>query len=213
MSWIERLRERIFGFSHAEPEGMEELEAIRRRPSEPEPNPEPTQKTPQNTALEPEPIQQADNGVIKSFPSRVLFVCSGNMCRSRYGAARFKVLAQNRDVQVISAGTLRIQGRSAAEEMIKTAQENGLDLTSHRSSAISQVMVRASDVIFVMERIHRQEIMRICPDAEKKIVMLGQWLDEPKEELIDPMGKLPEIYRAVAHEIDQALENWFKQYA
>lgn len=146
------------------------------------------------------------------FPERVLFVCSGNMCRSPYGAARFANLAGNRKVQVVSAGTLRLVGRAAAPEMMKTAAENGLNLETHRSNALSKMLIQASDVIFVMETIHRQEVIRLCPEASDKIIMLGNWLPAPRMELVDPMGKTPDVYRDVAAQIDSALENWFKQW-
>lgn len=200
MSLIDRFRERLFGVKLPDdyPEDL-------------------LQKS--NASKLDERTEGAEPGLVrenvqekKEFPERVLFVCSGNMCRSPYGEARFAKLAGNRNVKVISAGTLRLVGRTAAPEMIKTAKENGLDLEGHRSSAISGMLIKAADVIFVMEKVHRLEIARICPEAESKIVMLGNWLPEPKEELMDPMGREPEVYRSVAHEIDIALERWFEQW-
>lgn len=203
MSIIDRIRERLFGVRL--PDGYaNDLSRSIKSDSE---NGEMKSQPVQNESQLPE-----QNAGTSEFPGRVLFVCSGNICRSPYGAARFVQLAAGRDVQVISAGTLRLVGRTAAPEMIATAKENGLDLESHRSSALSRMIIQASDVIFVMENAHKREIVRICPEAEKRVVLVGNWLPDPKDDVTDPMGREPEVYRAVAHEIDIALARWFEQW-
>ncbi|MBQ8036997.1 MAG: hypothetical protein IJ268_08400, partial [Proteobacteria bacterium] len=115
MSFIERLRDRLFGF---------QAKQYRQAPAH----------TPELVKHESE-HKLPPMGV---FPERVLFVCCGNMCRSAYAAARFEQLAKqkHRSVRVASAGTLKLIGREAAPEMKETARENGLDLESHRSSAL-----------------------------------------------------------------------------
>ncbi len=197
MSWLDRLRARLFGYDNIEPEGI--MPTVNRVPT--------TTENPQTTSVAPQTDEKIN---APKSPERVLFVCSGNICRSAYGAVKFEQLLKDRNLsmRIASAGTLRLVGRSAAPEMIETAQERGLDLTQHRSSALSKPLIDAADVIFAMEHGHKLEIMRICPDSEQRIVLLGQCLPEPKLEILDPMGHTPEIYREVATEIDIALENW-----
>lgn len=193
MTLIDRLRERLFGFqSSVKPE---DIPRVVHHQDETKPKTE---------------MKKED--VSAEFPKRVLFICSGNMCRSPYGEARFRQLAGDLDVQIMSAGTLRIDGRKAASDMQAAAIANGLDLSSHRSKALSLLLIQASDIIFVMENIHRSEVLKLCPQAENKIVMLGEWLDPPQDELEDPMGKKPEIYQRVANEIDSALARWFDHH-
>ena len=198
MSWLDRLRARLFGYDNIEPEGV--MPSGHQVPTSNE-NPPVTSVTPKT--------DDKINAIPKT-PERVLFVCSGNICRSAYGAVKFEQLLKDRNLsmRIASAGTLRLVGRSVAPEMIATAQEHGLDLTQHRSSALSKPLIDAADVSFAMEHGHKLEIMRICPDSEYRIVMLGQCLPTPKLEILDPMGHTPEIYREVANEIDLALENW-----
>ncbi len=205
MSFIDRLRERLFRVKTPD---FSEIQKVNVRDN-----------YSKNKASEMNEFQagKSESGVNAvsaegAFPSRVLFICSGNMCRSPYAAARFLMLAKGRSVQVMSAGTLRLTGRRAALEMIETARERGLNLDEHRSSALTKMLIQASDVIFVMEHSHRLEVIRICAEAEPRLVMLGKWLPEPKDELEDPMGKDPEVYRSVADEIDTALECWFEQW-
>lgn len=192
MSFIDRLRDRLFGFQATQ---------YRQAPAH-------TPELVKHDSAQKLPLPKG------RFPERVLFVCCGNMCRSAYAAARFEHLAKQkkRDVRVASAGTLKLIGREAAPEMKETARENGLDLESHRSSALTLLMIQAADAVFVMTRDLRRDVMRISPDSDERIVLLGRYLPEPKDDIEDPMGREPEVYRAVAAEIDQALEGWFAQF-
>ena len=160
------------------------------------------------------PSVKTDNPVpIPTNPSRFLFVCSGNICRSAYAAAKFKQLTQGRDFQIASAGILRLVGHKAAPEMIDAARENGVDLEEHRSNALSGLLIQAADVIFAFEHIHRDTILNIAPNADKKTILLGRFLNIPQEEIEDPMGQTPDVYRAVAAQIDEALTNWLQTIA
>ncbi|MCL2325628.1 MAG: low molecular weight phosphotyrosine protein phosphatase [Proteobacteria bacterium] len=153
----------------------------------------------------------------EAFPLRVLFVCSGNICRSPYAHVVFERLAKkyHREVLVCSAGTLRLVGRPAAPLTIRVAAERGDDLEAHRSTALSKLLVEASDVIFAMSPEHREVMMKLCQDTpgiERRIVMLGSWLSPPEHEIVDPMGKPYEVYQRVAAEIETALERWFEAF-
>lgn len=194
MSFIDRLRDRLFGFSDkAVPQG-------------------PMPGAPEAPAATDRIASDHDAPEIDfSQIRRALFVCSGNMCRSPYGEARFRRLTEGRDIRVMSAGTLGIIGRMAAPEMIATARERGLDLEAHRSSALTSMIVRASDAVFVMEEYHRREVLRLCPESGPRIVMLGLWQTEPAPEIVDPMGRAPSVYREAARRIDDALARWCAQ--
>lgn len=203
MSWIDRLRDKLYGFKSespiprpvvAEPSRIEETAES------------PKQETSSDSKEKTYP---------EKFPERVMFVCSGNICRSAYGEYRFKKMCAEcgkEETQVVSAGTLRIQGRAASDEMIETGKERGLDLTPHRSNGISRFLVDSSDVIFVMAPMHRTEILRISPESENKIVLLGEWLNTPKEEIDDPIRQSMDFYRRVTEEIDEALKNWMERH-
>ena len=150
----------------------------------------------------------------KPWPERVLFVCSGNICRSAYGAVKLRQLAEEngRVVRIASCGILRLVGHKAAPEMIETARERGLDLESHRSCAITRRLAEVSDVIFAMEPVHKKEICRICPEASGKTILLGSYLDRPSVVIPDPMGRAPEAYRVAANQIDEALTLWVRSF-
>lgn len=179
MRWIERLRKRIYGIS------VPKMEAAA-------------------------PFAPRKRGAC-TFPERVLFVCSGNICRSAYGAVKLEHLcaAHGRRIHIASCGTLKIVGRSAAQEMQAAAHERGLDLSHHRSCAMSRVLLEAADIIFAMTPEHYAVICRESPGSAERTMLLGQFLEPPKEAIDDPMGKAPEAYRRAADEIDEALTRWF----
>ncbi|GEM_PF-3336484 len=198
MSFIDKIRDKLFGFNQSPP--MDEVpKIINNHPSKRE-------------ILQPKPhVEDNIKATDPSQPSHILFVCSGNICRSAYAAAKLKQLSQGMNIKIASAGTLRIVGRKAAPDMIDTARENGVALEDHRSSALSKLLIDSADIIFAMEPMHSARIAEISPDASKRIRLLGLFLNEPTDTIEDPMGQAPEVYRSVAALIDEALTNWFKR--
>ena len=202
MSLIERLRDKIYGFSTpvaaVPPVCSNDKTEIT------------AQKIASDQVSDEEFFANIPKVQLTVFPKRVMFVCSGNICRSAYGEYRFRqmCMADHPGTQVISSGTLRITGRQASQEMIAVGAERGLNLEPHRSNGLSKLLVDSSDIIFVMAQVHRMEILRISPESDKKIVLLGYWLNKPKYEIDDPIRQSMDFYRRVASEIDEALENW-----
>ena len=145
-----------------------------------------------------------------NWPRKVLFICSGNICRSAYAPVVFnRLLAKkNMSCRIFSAGTLRISGREAAPNMIRAAQELGDDLTHHRSTPLSAPLLQASDVIFVMSPEHVKVCCEFQPDCAPRICVLAHWLEPAAIEIPDPMGSPYEAYQRAVAQINQALEHW-----
>lgn len=148
----------------------------------------------------------------EQWPSRVLFICSGNICRSAYAGVVFKRLLEqtSHHTQIMSAGTLRISGRMAASNMIKVAAEYGDDLTEHRSTPLSAPLLQASDIIFIMSPEHERACIQIVPACKNIICYLSHWLEPPALEIPDPMGLAYDAYQRAARQINEALKNWFE---
>jgi len=98
----------------------------------------------------------------RQLPTSLLFVCSGNICRSpaAEGLARAWLDARAlKDVRVSSCGTLRIKGRSAADFTLRAMDERGVDLRAHRSRPISHALLRRADLVVGMEAHHQEEVL------------------------------------------------------
>lgn len=141
---------------------------------------------------------------------RILFVCSGNTCRSpmAMGIAR-KMLAERlgchpdelvaREIAVSSAGTSGGFG-GAAENAIAVMQKRGIDISEHTSSALNADMVQQADHVFVMTRTHREAVLRMVPRAEERVKLV---LNE--EDVTDPFGGSEADYEACASVLEAGL--------
>ncbi|NLW86301.1 MAG: threonylcarbamoyl-AMP synthase [Planctomycetes bacterium] len=140
----------------------------------------------------------------------IVFVCTGNTCRSPMaeGIAK-KLLAEklscqeddlnHRGYEVVSAGLFASDGARATPEAVLAAKRLGADIEKHRSQRLTGELIRRADVIFCMTRFHAQQIRELGADAQ-----VVQLLD-PKKEIADPLGGADPEYAASAGQIAAAL--------
>ncbi len=147
-------------------------------------------------------------------PRSLLFVCSGNMCRSalaeHYAARALREMGRS-DVSVASAGTLGMVGQPPFPLTLVVAEEGGLDLSAHRSRALSPYLVKEADAILVMTPGHREQILELHPAAEKKTHLLGSFRPGPRKKdedasIHDPVGNDLEHFRRTFAQIREAVD-------
>jgi protein-tyrosine-phosphatase len=143
---------------------------------------------------------------------RVLFVCTGNMCRSPLAEGIFRSLLPKDGagrIEVLSAGTNTIDGERPTDLAEEVASENGIDIGGIRSRRLTPGLVRASDLIVVMTRAHRASVLFLAPEADTRIVLLRDLLPASDpwagKELPDPIGGPIEAYRETYRGILDAL--------
>ncbi|MEW6686558.1 MAG: L-threonylcarbamoyladenylate synthase [Candidatus Edwardsbacteria bacterium] len=131
----------------------------------------------------------------------VLFICTGNTCRSPLAQGYFQKIIplkmKNRLI-VISAGTAAVDGLPAAEYTQQVGLEQGFDLSRHRTRLLTDSLIKETDLIFAMESKHIEEILSIVPEASEKTFLLKQG-----GEISDPIGQPLEVYRQVFEEIKE----------
>ncbi len=146
-------------------------------------------------------------------PKRILFVCTGNSCRSVMAQELMKhtlARAGITTVQVESAGVFAIEGMGPTGETRRVLQDAGLDCAGHRARTLTSEMVERADLILVMERLHAEEVIRRLPSTRDKIHLLKAYGASTTSELSvnipDPIGKPLEVYEVCFADIREAVE-------
>ena len=108
---------------------------------------------------------------------KILFVCTGNLCRSPMAEGLMRHILQERgcsDVEVASVGTWAYDGNPATREAIETVRARGIDLEKHRSRPAEVDELREADVIVAMTSVHVREIASLAPDVVDKVVLVKE---------------------------------------
>ena len=106
------------------------------------------------------------------LPTRVLIVCNGNIFRSPFAAAVLRRALGTPDIRVDSAGFIG-PGRPAPPDAVAAAAKHGIELSTHRAQLVTAELVRASDLIVVMDAIQRRIICERFGRARRDVVLLG----------------------------------------
>lgn len=109
-----------------------------------------------------------------SAPLRILVTCKGNICRSPYAETRLRELTRSDGLllEVESRGLETTPGKQAHELTIRFAQEQGLDLSSHRTQSLSEQDVKQADLLLVMEPSHLRKMRKSFQNYSEKFLLL-----------------------------------------
>lgn len=138
----------------------------------------------------------------------ILFVCTGNTCRSPMAAA----IMAGRDIQgveVKSAGVFAMPGSEASSQAREVLKEKGLP-AEHRSSQVSDQLVEWADYIFTMTAQHKMLLENSYPQSMGKTYTLKGFAEQSGE-VSDPYGGSVATYRETFEELQEVIESIVKK--
>ena len=142
------------------------------------------------------------------MPHRLLFVCTGNICRSPMaeGLARRYAEQRSHHVEVQSASLMGLDGRPAEPHAVKVMGKINIDISGHRAQPLDMELIDWADYVLVMELRQAAKIRAMAPAAENKILLLGNF--GRTMEIADPLGGWQRDFRKTRDEIKLAVENF-----
>ena len=143
----------------------------------------------------------------------ILFICTGNVCRSPMAEGLFRKAAGDNGVRVLSAGLGAIDGQPPTPHSVTAMRELGIDISSQRSRALTAELVREADYIFGMTHGHVDTIGLLYPAAAEKTFLLREFDDAAppyEKDIPDPIGCPYDVYVHCREQIEQGITSLLK---
>jgi glycine hydroxymethyltransferase len=139
----------------------------------------------------------------------ILFICTGNICRSPMAEALFRRAVKGRgEFRAVSAGIGAMAGQPPSAHSVRAMRELGEDISAQRSQMLSAELVRSADLILGMTHSHADTVALLYPPAAEKTFLLREFdetLEPYEKDISDPIGCSYDVYVDSRDQIEQGI--------
>ncbi|MGD6794077.1 low molecular weight protein arginine phosphatase [Metabacillus indicus] len=139
--------------------------------------------------------------------TNILFVCTGNTCRSPMAEALLNHMKEDRQLSVKSAGVFASDGSDASHFAKQALDEKGI-ACSHQSSLLNGEHIKWATYILTMTESHKELIFERYPQAIEKTFTLSEFTAEDeleRRDVMDPFGGPLDVYRMTREELEKLI--------
>lgn len=145
----------------------------------------------------------------------ILFVCTGNTCRSPMAVGLVgKTLGKKRNIEIKSAGVIAPNGLPASSNAVSVMKELDIDISKHCTQPLTKELVGEAHLVFVMTQIHKLEVINFLEKHGKEVYLVREFDPEVHHanmDVADPIGKSIDVYRHCRDEINRCVPGLVKK--
>lgn len=147
-------------------------------------------------------------GAVDAAPRRILFVCTGNICRSAMAEHLLNHWAKQRglELEARSCGTAAESWYEMPESARRLLAEAGIPEVEHKPSLLTRDRLRWADLVLVMTEAHLEHVIGLYPEFTAKTRLLRDAAGLGEEDVADPMGKPHEVFARCMAVLKESLE-------
>jgi protein-tyrosine phosphatase len=126
----------------------------------------------------------------------ILFVCTGNTCRSSMAEAMLKDMTDDSEFNIYSRGVAAVDGTDASKQAIRVMDSMGIDMRSHKAKSLTRKDVEKADIILTMTNNHKSLVLNLYPETKNKLYTLKEYANKDID-INDILDEINEIYKSI----------------